>query len=112
MNKYEEIEEYIKNLKIEMLTLLGNGKSGHIGGAFSSADMVGIIYKKYIQGTSNKFIFSKGHIEILIYALLINEKIITIDEKEYKQFGSVLQGHPSGRWIQEVEYSFILKVRG
>ena len=38
-DKLKKIKEYANNLRINILNMVYNAKSGHIGGAFSIADI-------------------------------------------------------------------------
>jgi transketolase len=48
----------------------------HIGGTFSSAEIISVIYNKLINLKKDKFILSKGHAGILLYAILEQKKIL------------------------------------
>lgn len=102
----ENYVNYCSSVKQHMVSLLSNGKSGHLGGSLSALELMVVIYNDHIKGTENKLIYSKGHCELLIYSIFIEEDIIERQYiKEYKKFGSPLQGHPNSSWIPELEYS-------
>lgn len=102
----DEYIEYCNDLKLLMFEMMKNGKSGHIGGSLSCIEMLAVLYNEFLQNTDNKFVFSKGHCEVALYSLLIKEKIIEKNcIKSFKCFGSILQGHPSTKWICKLDYS-------
>lgn len=104
--EYLEYKQYCKSVKELMFSMLSSGKSGHIGGSLSITESLVVVYNECIKGTNNKLIYSKGHCELALYALFIKEHII--DElwlDYYKQFGSVLQGHPDIHKINELNFS-------
>tara|TARA_Y100000591_G_scaffold326271_1_gene348648 strand:- start:1431 stop:2219 length:789 start_codon:yes stop_codon:yes gene_type:complete len=48
----------------------------HIGGSFSSAEIIQVLYDKKIRSKKDKFILSKGHAGILLYAILEQKGIV------------------------------------
>ncbi len=48
----------------------------HIGGTFSSAEIIQVLYDKKIKSNKDKFILSKGHAGILLYAVLEQKGIV------------------------------------
>lgn len=102
----EEYLDVIYKLKLNMFEFLKNGKSGHIGGSLSVIELLTATYYEKIKGQNNKLVYSKGHCEIALYSIFMEEKIL--DRKyidQLKMFRSPMQGHPSNRWIDEVTYS-------
>lgn len=98
------INEYIKIAKKNMFDLLRNGKSGHIGSSLSCIDILIVLYWiKYKQKRDVHIIISKGHAELAVYSAMKVFK--QISSEKFKELGSKLQGHPSKRWIKEIEYS-------
>ena len=102
----DEYLELVYKIKMNMFSLLKNGKSGHIGGSLSVAEVLTAIYYEKIKGKKNKLIFSKGHCEIALYSVFLEDGILDFKTiNELKEFKSPMQGHPSARWIDEVTYS-------
>lgn len=103
---YDEVvaNTFIVQIKQEMFKMLKNGRSGHIGSSLSCVEILMILHWiKYIEKQSVHLIFSKGHAELAIYATMKSFGIIS--DGKLKEYGSRLQGHPSKRWIPEIEYS-------
>ena len=87
-----EIKSYKYRKKI--LDLSQNVQALHIGGSFSSTDIVNVIYN-YLKKKKDKFILSKGHCGILQYVILNDLKIISdIFLNSYCQENSYLGVHP------------------
>ncbi|MBI2449316.1 transketolase [Candidatus Pacearchaeota archaeon] len=70
-------------------------KSGHIGGSFSIAELIAVLYSDYDIGGKDKLILSKGHAVPIIYAVLHElKKISDKDLSLFREINSPLQGHP------------------
>lgn len=70
-------------------------ESGHIGGAFSIAEMISVLYENYDIGGNDKLILSKGHAVPIVYAAL--HELGKISDQElslFREIDSPLQGHP------------------
>ena len=99
----EELEQKAKALRHNVIYSMGVDYPGHIGGSFSSADVMAALYFHKMNHCANdrykndrdRLILSKGHIAILQYAALAEAGYFPIEElKETKTIGSQLQGHP------------------
>ena len=67
----------------------------HIGGAFSSAEIISVIYNKLINLKKDKFILSKGHAGILLYTILEQKKILKKKHLDnYCKKNGILGVHP------------------
>jgi transketolase len=67
----------------------------HIGGSFSSAELIEVIFNKRIKSKKDKFILSKGHSGILLYAMLEQKKIIKKKQLDLYGFKNGIFGvHP------------------
>lgn len=90
-------------------TMISNAKSSHIGGVYSSADIISVLYSDILERDENKvkdsFILSKGHCCAGVYAALYLCKYITIKDIEtYGKDGSSLMAHISHH-VSQVEFS-------
>lgn len=99
----DELIEKTKQVRKNIIECIGVGVAGHIGGSFSSTDMVTALYfykmrydpKNVNKPDRDRFILSKGHVGVLQYAVLAEAGIIPREElKTTKSIGSRLQGHP------------------
>ena len=99
--------EFAKNVRLDILKMVYNAKSGHIGGSLSCADILTVLYNEILNipkdwdkdkdfNKRDRFILSKGHASPGLYATLAEYGLF--DKKElmtFRKFGSRLQGHPS-----------------
>lgn len=98
-----ELEEKARILRRDVVECIGVGVAGHIGGSFSSADLVAALYfykmnfdpQNPQKADRDRFLLSKGHAAILQYAALAETGFFPHSElKQTKQIGAMLQGHP------------------
>jgi transketolase len=80
-----------------------HAKAGHLGGPLSAADVLTVLYFKMMRidpqrpdwPDRDRFILSKGHSAIGLYAVLALRGFFPIDElKTFDEIDSRLQGHP------------------
>ena len=67
------------SLRTRILDLSQKVGALHIGGSFSSVEIVDTIYNLLMK-KNDKFILSKGHTAVLQYAILASKKIISQQE--------------------------------
>ena len=99
----KELQKLAKENRINVLKMVYNAQSGHIGGSLSSADILTVLFNKCMKVSSDKscetrdrFVLSKGHISPVYYSILAQTGILPADElMTFRKFGSRLQGHPS-----------------
>ncbi len=92
-----------QKLRYNVIKSVGVGNAGHIGGSFSSADIVAALYfykmkhdpKNPKMVDRDRFLLSKGHVAILQYSALAEAGYFPLDDLLHtKEIGSHLQGHP------------------
>ncbi len=97
------LQDQAKQIRLTILEMVNAAKCSHIGSAFSTVDIMTVLFHKFIntelikQKSKNRdyFILSKGHACAALYATLSSIGLITPDElKNYYQDGSKLAGHP------------------
>lgn len=103
----EELRILAGENRRNVLKMVYNAQSGHIGGALSAADIMTVLYHKCMKTVLNRednknfinrdrFVLSKGHASAVLYSVLSQ---IGYFEKEelmtFRIFGSRLQGHPA-----------------
>jgi len=82
-------------LRKKVIDMVVAKQSGHIGGAFSMAELTSVLYEDYDIGGKDKLILSKGHAVPIIYAVLHETGQITDEELDlFREIDSPLQGHP------------------
>ena len=85
-----------------------NGQEGHIPSALSILDLIFVIYNEYVstQNDINRFVLSKGHGSLALYAALAEFGFISKDEiLNFGKFNSILGGHPDKTKVNGVDAS-------
>jgi transketolase len=89
--------------RIQVLEMVYHAQSGHLGGAFSAAEIMAALYFHHLRVDPadprwpgrDRFLFSKGHACAILYTALANRGFFPVDELlTFRQFNSRLQGHP------------------
>ncbi|MCI9664620.1 MAG: transketolase [Lachnospiraceae bacterium] len=109
----QRLEKTAKEIRKDIVTMIGVGKAGHLGGSCSLADIVSVLYfHKMNHDPSNpkkkdrdRFLLSKGHAAIVQYAALMESGYFDKEESIHtlKRLGSHLQGHPDMRKLAGIE---------
>lgn len=106
------LEKIANNVRIDILEEVYNAKSGHIGGAFSIADILTILYfnemnidaKSPDSPDRDRLVLSKGHASAALYAVLAEKGYIDKEElKTFRNIDSNLQGHPDMNKVPGVD---------
>ena len=81
-----KLKKFAKNIRKNIIytAFKAGSKSAHIGGALSTADIIAVLYSDFIKIKKSKvidenrdrFILSKGHACLALYAALVEKKII------------------------------------
>lgn len=92
-----------RDIRKSILTMVYEANSGHIGGSFSSVEMVVALYYHVMKhdpsqphwADRDRFILSKGHCAPVAYAVLADCGYFPVtDLARFRRPGSHLQGHP------------------
>lgn len=92
--------------RLEVLEMVYAAKAGHIGGSFSSMDLLVTLYHawldtgKMIRGEPDRdrFVMSKGHCAEALYTVLAGLGFFPREElATYARFGTALAEHPTGK---------------
>jgi len=106
--------ELAKRIRIHALYMTSRGGSSHIGSALSMADILAVLYGDVLNidpinprdSKRDRFILSKGHGGVAVYAALAEKGFMNIDKlKTHYQDSSDLCGHVSHKGIPGVELS-------
>ena len=106
------LEKIANNVRIDILEEVYNAKSGHIGGAFSIADILTVLYfnemnidaKSPDSPDRDRLVLSKGHASAALYAVLAEKGYIDKEElKAFRNIDSNLQGHPDMNKVPGVD---------
>lgn len=95
------------DLRKDVLSMIRNAKTGHIGGDFSVMDILTVLYLKQMNiSVENEkdpnrdyFVMSKGHSMEAYYAVLAEKGFLEREKiiKEFSSFGSKFIGHPNNK---------------
>jgi transketolase len=101
-----------QQIRVQVLKMVYNAQSGHIGGAFSAAEMLAALYFHHLRvdplrpdwSERDRLLFSKGHACAALYAALAFRGFFPVDElMTFRKFDSRLQGHPDPHKCPGVE---------
>ena len=96
----------LTNIKLNVLRIIKDSKSSHIGSNFSCAHILLFFYKNYIFKKKNFLILSKGHAAAVYYSVLHEFKRISIKKlMSFSKNNSFLSGHISEYVNRDIHYS-------
>jgi transketolase len=93
-----------QQFRVDSVRCAAAAKSGHPTSGMSAADLMAVLLSKHLRydfdapdaATNDRLIFSKGHASTLLYAMFRAAGAISDEEMlTYRQFGSMLEGHPT-----------------
>ena len=95
-----------RELRTTVFDMINSAGSGHLGGSFSSLDiMTALYFSDVFNFDKDHFILSAGHLCPTLYAILAKKnKIKQSDLQTLSQIDSILEGHSSSK-ISRVEFS-------
>ena len=103
----KELAKLANENRQNVIKMVHNAKSGHIGGSLSSADIMTVLFHKCMKNipkcredknynSRDRFVLSKGHVSPVYYSVLAQLGYIPKDElMTFRKLGTRLQGHPS-----------------
>jgi transketolase len=104
----------MKELRRTIISTATNAGEGHIPSALSILDIIWVLYDRVMKidssspedGDRDRFILSKGHGSLALYAVLAEKGFFPVDElKTFAKYGSRLGGHPDCNKVPGVEAS-------
>ena len=107
-------EKLALKIRNHIVDMTSSGKSSHVGSALSIADIVSVLYGEImkfnisnpLESTRDRFILSKGHAGVAVYAVLAEVGFFSKDLlKEHYKNGSIFSGHISHKKVPGVEIS-------
>jgi transketolase len=99
-----ELRELGQQFRVDSIRCAAAAKSGHPTSGMSGADLMAVLLANHLRydfdapdrPTNDRLIFSKGHASTLLYAMFRAAGAISDEELlTYRQFGSMLEGHPT-----------------
>jgi transketolase len=112
--KILELEKRANDIRLSIIDMLLEAKSGHTAGPLGMADIFTTLYfhtlkhdpKKPDWPERDRLVLSNGHICPVYYATLAHAGYIPMEElKTLRKFGSRLQGHPHRDFLPFLETS-------
>ena len=110
----EMLKEQAKQIRRDIVTMVGAAKSGHPGGSLSAAEILTYLYFEEMNvkpedpkwADRDRFVLSKGHAAPVLYATLAHKGFFPVEELgTLRKLGSHLQGHPDMKKVPGVDMS-------
>lgn len=106
----EGLKTMAQQLRRHSLVITNQAGSGHPTSAMSCAELVAALFFRYLRFDienpknpyNDRFVLSKGHATPALWSALAEAGAFSTDElATYRQFGSMLEGHPTPRnpWV-------------
>jgi transketolase len=100
----QQLQELGQQFRVDSIRCAAAAKSGHPTSGMSAADLMAVLVANHYRydfdnpkrAENDRLVFSKGHASTLLYAIFRAAGAITDEELlQYRQFGSMLEGHPT-----------------
>ncbi|MBE6841647.1 MAG: transketolase [Ruminococcus sp.] len=113
-DNYNDIREFATKVRKEVAKILNRTHDSHIGGGYSSIDILSVLYTRVLNITSENlndpnrdiFILSKGHIAASLYTVLAYKGIIPFsDLDKHVVDGENYAGHSRRYVVPGIEMS-------
>jgi transketolase len=108
----KDLSAKAQSYRIQVLKMVNKAQSGHIGGAFSAAEILTALYFHHLRldparpdwEDRDRLIFSKGHACAMLYTCLAHRGYFPLEElMTFRALDSRLQGHPDKQKCPGVE---------
>ncbi|HEX9551227.1 MAG TPA: transketolase [Candidatus Limnocylindrales bacterium] len=99
----DRLREAARRIRVEVIRTVNHARAGHIGGPLSAADILAVLYFHLLRirpdepgwADRDRFILSKGHSSIGLYAAMALRGYFPVEELlTFDAARSRLQGHP------------------
>ncbi len=110
----QQLQKIANNLRRNVIKMVANANSGHIGGALSAAEILTALYFKEMNISldnikdleRDKFVLSKGHASAGLFAILHEIGVLSEEDlMTFRKIDSKLQGHPNMNYVDGVDMS-------
>jgi transketolase len=114
MSNFEELRKIAQKLRVSIIEMLTEAKSGHPGGSLSAVEIVAALYFSELQHDPknpswpdrDRFVISKGHGVPAVYAAMAKTGYFPESElMTLRKTGARLQGHPDRVRLPGIEAS-------
>ncbi|MBK8047879.1 MAG: transketolase [Anaerolineales bacterium] len=101
-----------QSYRIQVLKMVYQAQTGHIGGAFSIAEVLTALYFHHLRldpanpdwEDRDRLLFSKGHACAMLYTCMAHRGFFPVEElATFRQLDSRLQGHPDKMKLPGIE---------
>jgi transketolase len=109
-----QLREIARQIRVESLRAVAHAAGGHLGGPLSAADILAALYFREMNirpsepswPERDRFVLSKGHSSIALYAALALRGYFPLSElATYDALNSRLQGHPDMTKLPGIDMS-------
>ena len=110
----EMLKEQAKQIRRDIVNMVGGAKSGHPGGSLSATEILTYLYFEEMNvkpeepkwADRDRFVLSKGHAAPVLYATLAHKGFFPVEELgTLRRLGTRLQGHPDMKKVPGVDMS-------
>lgn len=114
MQNIEELRRTAQKIRVSIIEMLTEAKSGHPGGSLSSVEIITALYFSEMKHDPknpkwedrDRFVISKGHGVPTVYAAMAHSGYFPVSElMTLRKTGSRLQGHPDPARLPGIEAS-------
>ena len=112
--KEQQLKTIAKQMRIDIVKMLHNVKTGHPGGSLSAVEILAVLYHNQMNADCkdscncerDRFVASKGHCAPVLYTTLADRGYFPKEElTKLRQLGCILQGHPDMKRTPGVDIS-------
>ena len=109
-----DLREVARRIRVEIVRAVDHAKGGHLGGPLSTAEILAALFFRVMRirpeqpdwPDRDRFILSKGHSSIGLYAAMALRGYFPIEElATFDALGSRLQGHPDMTRLPSLDMS-------
>ena len=114
MMSVQQVEDFARKCRIEIVKMVYRAQAGHPGGSLSEVDLISALYCNFLNvkpddpdwEDRDRFILSKGHASPGMYAVLAEKGFISHEDlHSYRVLGGICQGHVDMKWCPGVDFS-------
>ena len=112
--RVKELALLAQDIRITGLKMVQGSRSGHLGGAFSMAELMAVLYfdKMNVRpeqpdwAERDRFVLSKGHCTVALYPTLAMRSFFPAERlQEFRKIDGHLSGHAEMRYVPGVDMS-------
>lgn len=89
MDRGENIQDFARQIRLDILKMCKETGTGHVGSAFSVVEILAVLYDGFLRGRQgeknrDRLVFSKGHACTALYSILLKKGILP--EERFRSF--------------------------